>query len=120
MKTGCPPRTFQDLIFTLQQYHPAGVRILRPYDTEVGAGTFTPPRSRAVGPNPGVPPTCSPSRRPTDGRHGEILRLQHYYQYQVVIKPRRWRSGLYFGSPAEPRRRPAAHDVRFVEDNWES
>ena len=124
MKTGRPPRTFQDLIFTLQQYWAQqGCVILQPYDMEVGAGTFhTATFLRAVGPEPWRAAYVQPSRRPTDGRYGENpFRLQHYYQYQVVIKPSPLEIlDLYLGSLGELGLDPLVHDVRFVEDNWES
>ena len=85
-----PPRTFQDLILTLQRYWAErGCVILQPYDMEVGAGTFhTATFLRALGPEPWSAAYVQPSRRPTDGRYGDNpIRLQHYYQYQVVIKP---------------------------------
>jgi glycyl-tRNA synthetase alpha chain len=124
MKTGRAPRTFQDLIFTLQQYWAeVGCVILQPYDMEVGAGTFhTATFLRAVGPEPWRAAYVQPSRRPTDGRYGENpFRLQHYYQYQVVIKPSPLEIlDLYLGSLAALGLDPLVHDVRFVEDNWES
>jgi len=124
MKIGRAPRTFQDLIFTLQQYWAeAGCVILQPYDMEVGAGTFhTATFLRAVGPEPWRAAYVQPSRRPTDGRYGENpFRLQHYYQYQVVIKPSPLEIlDLYLGSLTALGLDPLVHDVRFVEDNWES
>jgi glycyl-tRNA synthetase alpha chain len=124
MKTGRAPRTFQDLLFTLQQYWAdVGCVILQPYDMEVGAGTFhTATFLRAVGPEPWRAAYVQPSRRPTDGRYGENpFRLQHYYQYQVVIKPSPLEIlELYLGSLAALGLDPLVHDVRFVEDNWES
>jgi glycyl-tRNA synthetase alpha chain len=124
MKIGRAPRTFQELIFQLQRYwSDAGCVILEPYDMEVGAGTFhTATFLSAVGPEPWRAAYVQPSRRPTDGRYGENpFRLQHYFQYQVVIKP----SPLeildqYLGSLASLGLDPLTHDVRFVEDNWES
>ena len=89
-KPAQPPRTFQDLILALQQYWAGqGCAILQPYDMEMGAGTFhTATFLRAIGPEPWSAAYVQPSRRPTDGRYGENpFRLQHYYQYQVVIKP---------------------------------
>ena len=87
---GTPPRTFQDLIFALQKYWAdQGCVILQPYDMEMGAGTFhTATFLRAIGPEPWSAAYVQPSRRPTDGRYGDNpFRLQHYYQFQVVIKP---------------------------------
>jgi glycyl-tRNA synthetase alpha chain len=124
MKTARAPRTFQDLIFALQLYWAEqGCVILQPYDMEVGAGTFhTATFLRAVGPEPWRAAYVQPSRRPTDGRYGENpFRLQHYYQYQVVIKPSPLEIlDLYLGSLAALGLDPLVHDVRFVEDNWES
>src|SRR5256885_9511545 len=124
MKIGRAPRTFQELIFTLQRYwSEAGCVILQPYDMEVGAGTFhTATFLRAVGPEPWRAAYVQPSRRPTDGRYGENpFRLQHYYQYQVVIKPSPLPIlDLYLRSLAALGLDPLVHDVRFVEDNWES
>jgi glycyl-tRNA synthetase alpha chain len=118
------PKTFQDLILALQHYwSDQGCALLQPYDMEVGAGTFHPATFlRAIGPEPWRCAYVQPSRRPTDGRYGENPnRLQHYYQYQVVMKP----------SPLDIQERyldslrglgidPLVHDIRFVEDNWES
>jgi len=124
MKIGRAPHTFQDLIFQLQRYWAQqGCVILEPYDMEVGAGTFhTATFLRAVGPEPWRAAYVQPSRRPTDGRYGENpFRLQHYYQYQVVIKPSPIDIlDLYLGSLAALGLDPLTHDVRFVEDNWES
>src|SRR5437016_3654251 len=124
MKIGRAPRTFQELIFTLQRYwSEQGCVILQPYDMEVGAGTFhTATFLRAVGPEPWRAAYVQPSRRPTDGRYGENpFRLQHYYQYQVVIKPSPLPIlDLYLRSLAALGLDPLVHDVRFVEDNWES
>jgi glycyl-tRNA synthetase alpha chain len=123
-KTARAPRTFQELIFALQAYWSArGCVILQPYDMEVGAGTFhTATFLRAVGPEPWSAAYVQPSRRPTDGRYGENpFRLQHYYQYQVVIKPSPLEIlDLYLGSLTALGLDPLVHDVRFVEDNWES
>jgi glycyl-tRNA synthetase alpha chain len=105
--------SFQDLILRLQQYWAErGCVIMQPYDKEMGAGTFHPATFlRAVGPEPWSAAYVQPSRRPTDGRYGDNpFRLQHYYQYQVVIKP----------SPDDIQDLPLVHDIRFVEDNWES
>src|SRR5246500_5077114 len=124
MKIGRAPRTFQELIFTLQRYwSDQGCVILEPYDMEVGAGTFhTATFLRSVGPEPWRAAYVQPSRRPTDGRYGENpFRLQHYYQYQVVIKPSPLEIlDLYLGSLTALGLDPLVHDVRFVEDNWES
>jgi glycyl-tRNA synthetase alpha chain len=123
-KTARAPRTFQELIFALEKYWASrGCLILQPYDMEVGAGTFhTATFLRAVGPEPWSAAYVQPSRRPTDGRYGENpFRLQHYYQYQVVIKPSPLEIlDLYLGSLAALGLDPLTHDVRFVEDNWES
>ena len=118
------PRTLQQLIFALQRFwSEQGCVILQPYDMEMGAGTFhTATFLRALGPEPWSAAYVQPSRRPTDGRYGENPnRLQHYYQFQVVLKP----------SPPDILDRyldslralgidPLVHDIRFVEDNWES
>ena len=118
------PTTFQDLLFTLQAYWAKqGCVILQPLDMEVGAGTFHPATFlRAIGPEPWSAAYVQPSRRPTDGRYGENPnRLQHYYQYQVVIKPSPAEiQDLYLGSLVALGLDPLTHDVRFVEDNWES
>jgi glycyl-tRNA synthetase alpha chain len=100
-----------------------GCVILQPYDMEVGAGTFHPATTlRALGPKPWKAAYVQPSRRPTDGRYGENPnRLQHYYQYQVILKPSPQDSQeLYLGSLRELGVDPLAHDIRFVEDDWES
>ena len=119
-----PPRTFQDLILTLQRYWAdRGCVILQPYDMEVGAGTFhTATFLRALGPEPWSAAYVQPSRRPTDGRYGDNpFRLQHYYQYQVVIKPSPPDIiDLYLGSLRALGIDPLVHDIRLVEDNWES
>ncbi|MBV9914502.1 MAG: glycine--tRNA ligase subunit alpha [Sinobacteraceae bacterium] len=124
MKIGTAPLTFQDLIFRLQQYwSQQGCIILQPYDMEVGAGTFhTATFLRAVGPEPWSAAYLQPSRRPTDGRYGDNpFRLQHYYQYQVVIKPSPLDIlDLYLGSLRFLGLDTLVNDVRFVEDNWES
>ncbi|MFO7304600.1 MAG: glycine--tRNA ligase subunit alpha [Gammaproteobacteria bacterium] len=123
-KTAEPPRTFQDLIFALQTYWARqGCVILQPYDMEMGAGTFhTATLLRAVGPEPWNAAYVQPSRRPTDGRYGENpFRLQHYYQFQVVLKPSPPDIiEQYLGSLAHLGFDPLTHDIRFVEDNWES
>jgi glycyl-tRNA synthetase alpha chain len=124
MKIPAPPRTFQDLIFALQRYwSERGCIVLQPYDMEVGAGTFhTATFLRSIGPEPWSAAYAQPSRRPTDGRYGENpFRLQHYYQFQVLIKPSP--PDLieqYLGSLRALGLDPLVHDVRFVEDNWES
>ncbi|MGI9246790.1 MAG: glycine--tRNA ligase subunit alpha [Steroidobacteraceae bacterium] len=118
------PQTFQDLILTLQRYWAErGCLILQPYDMEVGAGTFhVATFLRAVGPESWSAAYVQPSRRPTDGRYGDNpFRLQHYYQYQVVIKPSPVDFiELYLGSLRAVGIDPLVHDIRFVEDNWES
>jgi glycyl-tRNA synthetase alpha chain len=119
-----PPRTFQDLIFTLQKYwSDQGCIILQPYDMEMGAGTFHPATFlRAVGPEPWSAAYVQPSRRPTDGRYGNNpFRLQHYYQFQVCIKPSPDDfQELYLGSLRALGFDLLTDDIRFVEDNWES
>jgi glycyl-tRNA synthetase alpha chain len=121
---GTPPRTFQDLIATLQAYWAArGCVILQPYDMEMGAGTFhTATFLRSLGPEPWSAAYVQPSRRPTDGRYGDNpFRLQHYYQFQVVIKPSPLDIlDLYLGSLRALGFDPLVNDIRFVEDNWES
>jgi glycyl-tRNA synthetase alpha chain len=118
------PRCFQDVIIALQTYWGAqGCAVLQPYDMEVGAGTFHPATTlRALGPRPWAAAYVQPSRRPTDGRYGENPnRLQHYYQYQVIIKPSPPNlQDLYLGSLAAIGIDLALHDIRFVEDDWES
>ncbi len=118
------PKTFQDLILRLQQYWAQrGCVLLQPYDMEVGAGTFHPATFlRAIGPEPWSTAYVQPSRRPTDGRYGENPnRLQHYYQFQVVLKPSPHNiQDLYLGSLQMLGIDTSVHDVRFVEDNWES
>lgn len=115
---------FQDVILTLQKFWARrGCVLVQPYDMEVGAGTFHPATLlKALGPEPWNVAYVQPSRRPTDGRYGENPnRLQHYYQYQVILKP----------SPIDVQRQylmslkalginPLEHDIRFVEDDWES
>ena len=117
-------RSFQDLILTLQRYWAErGCVILQPYDMEVGAGTFHPATTlRALGPEPWNAAYVQPSRRPTDGRYGENPnRLQHYYQFQVIMKPSPPDfQDLYLGSLYALGLDPALHDLRFVEDDWES
>ncbi|APZ42015.1 glycine--tRNA ligase subunit alpha [Acidihalobacter ferrooxydans] len=116
--------TFQNLIRTLQEYWSQhGCVVLQPYDMEVGAGTFhSATFLRAIGPEPWRAAYVQPSRRPTDGRYGENPnRLQHYYQFQVVLKPSPDDiQALYLGSLAALGLDPLVHDIRFVEDNWES
>ena len=116
--------TFQGLILALQEYWARqGCVILQPYDMEVGAGTFHPATFlRSIGPEPWSAAYVQPSRRPTDGRYGENPnRLQHYYQFQVVIKPSPLDiQELYLGSLRMLGIDPLVHDIRFVEDNWES
>ncbi|ADE13422.1 glycyl-tRNA synthetase, alpha subunit [Nitrosococcus halophilus Nc 4] len=118
------PATFQELILRLQQYWAEqGCVLLQPYDMEVGAGTFHPGTFlRAIGPEPWSAAYVQPSRRPTDGRYGDNPnRLQHYYQYQVVLKPSPLEiQDLYLGSLQMLGISPLVHDIRFVEDNWES
>jgi glycyl-tRNA synthetase alpha subunit len=116
--------TADALILTLHDYWAKqGCAILQPYDMEVGAGTFHPATTlRALGSGPWAAAYVQPSRRPTDGRYGENPnRLQHYYQYQVIIKPSPPdMQELYLGSLRRHRHRPWLHDIRFVEDDWES
>jgi glycyl-tRNA synthetase alpha chain len=119
-----PTKSFQDLILTLHQYWgEQGCVILQPYDMEVGAGTFHPATTlRSVGPKPWAAAYVQPSRRPKDGRYGENPnRLQHYYQYQVIIKPSPPNlQELYLGSLQAIGIDRSLHDIRFVEDDWES
>lgn len=116
--------TFQDLILTLQNYWAAqGCLILQSYDDQMGAGTFHPATTlRALGPRPWKAAFVQPSRRPSDGRYGENPnRLQHYYQYQVILKPAPENvQELYLGSIRAIGLDPDKHDIRFVEDDWES
>ena len=116
--------TFQGLILALQQYWAdQGCVIVQPLDMEVGAGTFHPATTlRAVGPETWNAAYVQPCRRPTDGRYGENPnRLQHYYQFQVVMKPSPDNiQELYLDSLKALGIDPAVHDIRFVEDNWES
>ncbi|MBS3954517.1 MAG: glycine--tRNA ligase subunit alpha [Methylomicrobium sp.] len=116
--------TFQGLILALQEYWAKqGCVLLQPLDQEVGAGTFHPATFlRAIGPEPWNAAYVQPSRRPTDGRYGENPnRLQHYYQYQVVLKPSPDNiQELYLGSLRYLGFDLLEHDIRFVEDNWES
>ena len=116
--------TFQDIILTLHQYWGKhGCVIHQPYDLEVGAGTFHPATFlKVLGPEPWKTAYVQPSRRPTDGRYGENPnRLQHYYQYQVVLKPSPSNiQDLYLNSLLAIGINASHHDVRFVEDDWES
>jgi glycyl-tRNA synthetase alpha chain len=118
------PLAFQDMILRLHAFWSAqGCLILQPYDMRVGAGTFHPATTlRSLGPEPWNAAYVQPSRRPTDGRYGENPnRLQHYYQYQVIMKPSPENlQELYLQSLAEIGIDPLAHDIRFVEDDWES
>jgi glycyl-tRNA synthetase alpha chain len=115
---------FQDIIATLNSYWAsAGCVVMQPYDMEVGAGTFHPATLlRALGPEPWKAAYVQPSRRPTDGRYGENPnRLQHYYQYQVVIKPSPADvQAMYLESLEKFGLNLLEHDIRFVEDDWES
>ncbi|MGZ5118855.1 MAG: glycine--tRNA ligase subunit alpha [Burkholderiales bacterium] len=116
--------TFQQIILTLNQYWDRqGCALLQPYDMEVGAGTFhTATFLRAIGPEPWNAAFVQPSRRPKDGRYGENPnRLQHYYQYQVVMKPSPSNlQDLYLESLYALGIDPKVNDIRFVEDDWES
>lgn len=126
MKKDNPPAllTFQDLILALQQFWAErGCVIAQPYDMQMGAGTFHPATFlRAVGPEPWSAAYVQPCRRPADGRYGDNpFRLQHYYQYQVVIKPSPEDiQDIYLASLGAIGIDPTVHDIRFVEDNWES
>jgi len=115
---------FQDVILTLQNYWSSrGCLLGQPYDLEVGAGTFNPHTFlRSLGPKPWKVAYVEPSRRPTDGRYGENPnRLQHYYQFQVILKPAPLDvQELYLGSLKALGIDPLDHDIRFVEDDWES
>ena len=116
--------TFQDLVFNLQKFWSKyGCVILQPYDLEVGAGTFHPATTlRSLGPKPWKAAYVQPSRRPTDGRYGKNPnRLQHYYQYQVIIKPSPNNiKQVYLRSLSAIGIQVKDHDIRFVEDDWES
>jgi glycyl-tRNA synthetase alpha chain len=118
------PLSFQDIILTLQRYwSERGCVILQPYDKEMGAGTFHPATTlRSLGPEAWNAAYVQPSRRPTDGRYGENPnRLQHYYQFQTILKPSPPNlQELYLGSLATIGIDLAKHDIRFVEDDWES
>jgi glycyl-tRNA synthetase alpha chain len=119
-----PERSFQGLILTLHRFWAEhGCVILQPYDMEVGAGTFHPATTlRSLGPRPWKAAYVQPSRRPKDGRYGENPnRLQHYYQYQVILKPSPPDlQDLYLRSLYAIGIDPGLHDIRFVEDDWES
>ncbi|MDH5368712.1 MAG: glycine--tRNA ligase subunit alpha [Gammaproteobacteria bacterium] len=119
-----PGATFQGLILALQQFWAdKGCVILQPYDMEMGAGTFHPATFlRAIGPEPWATAYVQPCRRPTDGRYGDNPnRLQHYYQFQVAIKPSPLDiQELYLDSLKMLGIDTLVHDIRFVEDNWES
>ncbi|MFQ5624222.1 MAG: glycine--tRNA ligase subunit alpha [Paracoccaceae bacterium] len=118
------PRSFQEIILRLQAYWAdRGCVVLQPYDMEVGAGTFHPATTlRSLGPKSWAAAYVQPSRRPADGRYGENPnRLQHYYQFQVIIKPSPPDlQDLYLGSLAAIGIDMDLHDIRFVEDDWES
>ena len=118
------PATFQELILSLQTYWSReGCVLMQPFDMEMGAGTFHPATFlRSIGPEPWSAAYVQPSRRPTDGRYGENPnRAQHYYQFQVIIKPSPADfQELYIGSLKALGIDPLVHDIRFVEDNWES
>ena len=118
------PRSFQEIILRLQAYWAGqGCAILQPYDMEVGAGTFHPATTlRSLGPAPWSAAYVQPSRRPTDGRYGDSPnRWQHYYQFQVIIKPSPPDfQDIYLGSLAAIGIDMELHDIRFVEDDWES
>ena len=117
-------KNFQEIIFCLEQFWAQrGCVILQPIDMEVGAGTFHPGTFlRSIGPENWKSAYVQPSRRPTDGRYGDNPnRLQHYYQFQVVMKPSpKDFQDLYLASLAEIGVNTSIHDIRFVEDNWES
>ena len=123
-KTSSKPLSFQGLILTLQNYWAEqGCVILQPFDTEVGAGTLHPATVlRSLGPKPWNVAYVQPSRRPADGRYGENPnRLQHYYQFQVIMKPNPPNyQELYLGSLEAIGIDMDLHDIRFVEDDWEN
>jgi len=123
-KSNKEPLTFQETILTLQKYwSKQGCVILQPYDLEVGAGTFHPATTlRSLGEKPWKTAYVQPSRRPTDGRYGDNPnRLQHYYQFQVLIKPSPGNiKKLYLNSISSIGINYNEHDIRFVEDDWES
>ena len=118
------PKSFQDIILGLQIYWVSqGCALMQPYDMEVGAGTFHPATTlRSLGPKPWSAAYVQPSRRPTDGRYGDNPnRLQHYYQFQVLMKPSPPDfQNLYLGSLDSIGIDSQLHDIRFVEDDWES
>ena len=122
--TVTPPKSFQGILLRLQAYWAArGCAILQPYDMAMGAGTFHPATTlRALGPKPWKAAYVQPSRRPTDGRYGENPnRFQHYYQFQVILKPSPENlQELYLESLKVLGIDAANHDIRFVEDDWES
>ncbi len=122
-KTGKTP-SFQDLILTLQQYWAAqGCVLLQPYDIEMGAGTFHPATTlKVLGPEPWKAAYVQPCRRPSDGRYGENPnRLQHYYKFQVILKPSPDdMQDVYLESLKAIGIDAKTHDIRFVEDDWES
>ena len=124
MSSAAKPLSFQEMILKLHAFwSEQGCLILQPYDMRVGAGTFHPATTlRSLGPEPWNAAYVQPSRRPTDGRYGENPnRLQHYYQYQVIMKPSPENfQELYLGSLLAIGVDPLAHDIRFVEDDWES
>ena len=117
-------QTFQEIIISLQKFWGKyGCVLLQPYDLEVGAGTFHPATTlRSLGPNPWKAAYVQPSRRPTDGRYGENPnRLQHYYQFQVIIKPSPKNiKSIYLKSLSAIGIDVKRHDIRFIEDDWES
>jgi len=123
-KSDSPKTSFQDLILTLERFWAdQGCVILQPYDMEMGAGTFHPATTlRSLGPKPWRAAYVQPSRRPKDGRYGENPnRLQHYYQFQVILKPSPADiQDLYLWSLYAIGIDPKNHDIRFVEDDWES
>eukprot|EP01035_Chromulina_nebulosa_P007478 gene7478-10099_t len=124
MSADAKPRSFQALIMRLNQYWgDQGCVILQPHDEQVGAGTLHPATVlRALGPKPWNAAYVQPSRRPGDGRYGENPnRLQHYYQYQVILKPNPANmQDLYLGSLRAIGLDLKLHDIRFVEDDWEN
>ncbi|MBN8500886.1 MAG: glycine--tRNA ligase subunit alpha, partial [Sphingomonadales bacterium] len=124
MSQPAKPLSFQAMILKLHAYWSAqGCVILQPYDMRMGAGTFHPATTlRALGPERWNAAFVQPSRRPTDGRYGENPnRLQHYYQYQVILKPNPANlQELYLDSLFAIGIDPLLHDIRFVEDDWES
>ena len=124
MTAALAPRSFQEIVLRLMTYWGGkGCAILQPYDMEVGAGTFHPATTlRSLGPDPWAAAYVQPSRRPADGRYGENPnRLQHYYQYQVLMKPSPPDlQALYLGSLEAIGIDMGLHDIRFVEDDWES